>query len=198
MPALAQAARATCRLGKGAAIRRWCFLTNFFKGGPFCYFIGAGGLICQKFRRVEMYEFLEQSTAHESSLTCGWRVDWEVGTDNSWTLGWRHGVYSGDGEQLQALAWCYLGMARPRGGIQGWILQFQASFLLLDADAVRCRKREQHASERMEMRPSEASIRGDSGLNRSCGGGVRQRPALLEERRRFWEGWSGTEPNFDA
>jgi hypothetical protein len=30
VPALAQAARATCRLGKGAAIRRWSFLTKFF------------------------------------------------------------------------------------------------------------------------------------------------------------------------
>jgi hypothetical protein len=50
VPALAQAARATCRLSKGAAIPRWSFLTNFLRGGPFCYFISAGGLICQKFR----------------------------------------------------------------------------------------------------------------------------------------------------
>jgi hypothetical protein len=48
--ALAQAARATCRLCKGAAIRRWCFLTKIFRDGPFCHFIGAGGLICQKFQ----------------------------------------------------------------------------------------------------------------------------------------------------
>jgi hypothetical protein len=35
LPASAQAARATCRLAKGAATQRWSFLTNIFKGGPF-------------------------------------------------------------------------------------------------------------------------------------------------------------------
>jgi hypothetical protein len=54
VPALAQAARATCHLGKGAAILRWCFLTKIFRGGPFCHFIGAGGLMCQKFKNINI------------------------------------------------------------------------------------------------------------------------------------------------
>jgi hypothetical protein len=52
LPALAQAARATCRLRKGAATQRWSFLAKIFRGGPFCHFIGAGGLICQKFTEL--------------------------------------------------------------------------------------------------------------------------------------------------
>jgi hypothetical protein len=55
LPALAQAARATCRLGILAATRRWCFLTNNFGGGLFCHFIGRGGLICQKFGQDYTY-----------------------------------------------------------------------------------------------------------------------------------------------
>jgi hypothetical protein len=35
LPALAQAARATCRLARGAATRRGSFLTKFFAGGLF-------------------------------------------------------------------------------------------------------------------------------------------------------------------
>jgi hypothetical protein len=52
LPALAQAARVTCRLAKGAATQSWSFLAKNFKGGSFCHFIGAGGLICQKFRHI--------------------------------------------------------------------------------------------------------------------------------------------------
>jgi hypothetical protein len=49
VPVLAQAARAMCRLARGAATQRWCFLANNFRGGLFCHFIDAGGLMCQKF-----------------------------------------------------------------------------------------------------------------------------------------------------
>jgi hypothetical protein len=35
LPALAQSARAMCRLARGAATRRGSFLTNFFAGGLF-------------------------------------------------------------------------------------------------------------------------------------------------------------------
>jgi hypothetical protein len=35
LPALAQAARATCRLPRGAATHRWSFLTIIFGGGLF-------------------------------------------------------------------------------------------------------------------------------------------------------------------
>jgi hypothetical protein len=35
LPASAQAARATCRLAKGAATQRWSFLPNFFRRGLF-------------------------------------------------------------------------------------------------------------------------------------------------------------------
>jgi hypothetical protein len=49
VPALAQAARATCRLASRAATERWSFLTKFFRGGHFLHYVGAGGLMCQKF-----------------------------------------------------------------------------------------------------------------------------------------------------
>jgi hypothetical protein len=49
LPALAQAARATCRLARGAATQWGSFLANNFRGGLFYHFIGARGLICQKF-----------------------------------------------------------------------------------------------------------------------------------------------------
>jgi hypothetical protein len=49
LPALAQAARATCRLARGAATRRGSFLTKNFAGGLFWHFTRAGGLMCQKF-----------------------------------------------------------------------------------------------------------------------------------------------------
>jgi hypothetical protein len=53
LPALAQAARATCRLARGAATQWGFFLANNFRGGLFCHFIGAGGLMCQKFVQIE-------------------------------------------------------------------------------------------------------------------------------------------------
>jgi hypothetical protein len=65
VPALAQAARATCRLGKGAAIQRWCFLTNFFRGGPFWHFVGAGGIMCQKFRRLRAKNVSPTKITHQ-------------------------------------------------------------------------------------------------------------------------------------
>jgi hypothetical protein len=49
MPALAQAARATCRLPRRAATESWSFLAKKFTGGPFRHFVGAGGPMCQKF-----------------------------------------------------------------------------------------------------------------------------------------------------
>jgi hypothetical protein len=49
LPALAQVARARCRLSRGAATQRWSLLANNFRGGLFYHFIGAGSLMCQKF-----------------------------------------------------------------------------------------------------------------------------------------------------
>jgi hypothetical protein len=54
LPALAQAARATCRLPRRAATESWSFLAKKFTGGPFRHFVGAGGLICQKFTKLKI------------------------------------------------------------------------------------------------------------------------------------------------
>jgi hypothetical protein len=67
VPALAQAARATCRLGKGAAILRWCFLTKIFGGGPFCHFIGTGGL---EFLTEEITRTNEMAKETTSKIIC--------------------------------------------------------------------------------------------------------------------------------
>jgi hypothetical protein len=49
LPGAGQAARAPCRLARGAATQRWSILAYNFRGGLFCHFIGVGGLMCQKF-----------------------------------------------------------------------------------------------------------------------------------------------------
>jgi hypothetical protein len=61
LPALAQAARATCRLARGAAIRRGSFLTKFFAGGLFQHFTRTGGLMCQNFIKMMHTTILSSS-----------------------------------------------------------------------------------------------------------------------------------------